>query len=256
LFMKKILIILLIVIVLGFGVFFYFNKNNSNNVSDNNETEDSLEIIESGQEPEKEQKIEEYKQVESVLLNVPFVVQAPLANWDNPIFQDACEEAAILMAKYWLLGKDISSQQAYNEILKLAEFEQEKYGNYFDHSAEDVVQIIKDYIDYQEVYFKKDIDINDIKTELARGNLVVVPINGQAISNPYYSPPGPERHMLVIIGYNNKTKQFITNDSGTKNGKNYCYNQDVLFWSIRDYPTGHKIPIVRTEKAMIIVKSN
>jgi len=190
----------------------------------------------------------------SVLLNVPFILQAPFANWDNPVFQDACEEAAILMVKYWLLGKDITKQEAYDEIIVLADFEEKNYKGFYDHSAKDTAEIMREYIGYNDIFVKDNIDIDDIKKELDKGNLVVVPVNGQAINNPNYTAPGPERHMIVIIGYDEG--KFITNDSGTRKGENYMYSEDILFWSIRDYPSGHKEPIVGIKKSMIVIESN
>ena len=199
-------------------------------------------------------KTSEDKQDKDILLDVPFIAQAPFGEWGNPVFQDACEEAAVLMVKYWLEGKEITKQEAYDEIIALADFEEKNYGNFYDHSAKDTAQIMKDYIGYQNIEARNNIDVEDIKSELRKGNLIVVPINGQVINNPYYTPPGPERHMLVIIGYNEDKNEFITNDSGTRMGKDYRYNEDVLFWSIRDYPTGHKIPILENKKAMIVIK--
>lgn len=60
--------------------------------------------------------------------------------------------------------------------------------------------------------------------------------------------------MVLIKGYDPATKQFITNDAGTQNGENYRYNETVFFNAIRDYPTGHHVPIVGVEKTMLVVR--
>ena len=39
------------------------------------------------------------------ITGVPFTSQAPSGQWDNPVYQDGCEEAAALMAVYWAEGK-------------------------------------------------------------------------------------------------------------------------------------------------------
>ena len=60
--------------------------------------------------------------------------------------------------------------------------------------------------------------------------------------------------MIVIRGYDAKTKEFITNDPGTRQGENYRYKSDVLINALRDYPTGNHLPIEAERKAMIIIK--
>ncbi len=190
----------------------------------------------------------------SVLLEVPFVVQAPFGEWDNPIFQDACEEAALIMAMGWVERQQITSQEARAEIQAISDFQLENYGEYRDRSSSDTAQLMKDYYGYQNIRVKHDITIEDIKSELRKGNLVIVPVNGQLVKNPYYTLPGPERHMLVIIGYDSQTKEFITNDSGTRHGKSYHYSVERVYNSVRDYETGYHIPIIEIQKTMIVVE--
>jgi hypothetical protein len=211
----------------------------------------------SHKEPEKiiEKPKEEVKIIdnENILLDVPFIAQAPFGEWENPVFQDACEEAALIISMLWLENKEFTKEQTRDEIKKMSDFELEKYGEYRDRSATDTVQLMKDYYGYYNIEAKYNIGIEDIKSELKQGNLVVVPVNGQILKNPYYTPPGPERHMLVIIGYNTKTKEFITNDSGTRQGKGFRYPEQQVFDSIRDYETGYHIPILEIRKTMIVV---
>lgn len=202
------------------------------------------------EKPKEEIKIIENK---SILLNVPFIAQAPFGEWENPVFQDACEEAAIIISMLWLENKEFTKEQARDEIQRMSDFELEKYGEYRDRSAADTVQLMKDFYGYYNIEVKYNIGIEDIKSELKQGNLVVVPVNGQILKNPYYTPPGPERHMLVIIGYDVKTKEFITNDAGTRQGKGFRYPEQRVFDSIRDYETGYHIPILEIKKTMIVV---
>lgn len=206
-------------------------------------------------EPTIEQKQLEEIEI-NVLLDVPFTVQAPFAEWEKEVFQDACEEASVLMAIYWLQNKEFTRELARQEILAMAEYQEKNYGHFHDFSIKDTAQLLKDYSDYHNIEIRDNITNEDIKNELRKGNLVIVPINGQAIGNPYYTQPGPERHMLVIIGYDSETKEFITNDPGTKHGKGFRYNEEILYNSIRDYPTGHNLPIVEIKKTMIVIEPN
>jgi len=189
-----------------------------------------------------------------ILLNIPFLAQAPFGQWEDPIYQNACEEASLLMAILWVRGEEaISKDMATNELKKFADFEIERYNNFYDHSAADTAQLMKDYFNYYNVEVKNDIFIEDIKRELQKGNAVIVPIDGRSLKNPFYTQPGPPEHMLLIKGYDSGTGEFITNDAGTRHGENYRYNEDILWESIRDYPTGYKEPITETRKPMIIV---
>lgn len=191
-----------------------------------------------------------------VLLDVPFSPQAPFGEWSDPRQQDGCEEIATIMAVYWARGLPLSREQAKKEIFALADYELKKYLSFKDTSAADTVErLFKGYYKYDRVEVRYDVDAQKIKEELYHGNLVIVPLNGRAIGSPYYTRGGPERHMLLIIGYDSKTKEFITNDAGTRHGGKYPYSVERVMSSIRDYPTGDHLPITQECKAMIVVKS-
>ncbi|MEK7194928.1 MAG: C39 family peptidase, partial [Patescibacteria group bacterium] len=80
--------------------------------------------------------------------------------------------------------------------------------------------------------------VSDIKKELAKGNLVIVPINGQRIGNPNFTAPGPLTHMFPILGYDSATDEFIVNDPGTRQGAGYRYSSSAVEASLQDYPSG------------------
>lgn len=191
-----------------------------------------------------------------ILLNVPFAAQAPLGNWEDPMQQNGCEEVSVIMAMAWINGKEkLVPEEVINEIRKISNYELEKYGGYMDTNAEDtVIRIFKGYYNYEKVEAIYDIDTEDIKKELYKGNLVIVPANGRILDNPNYTPPGPETHMLPIIGYDVAKKEFITNDGGTRQGKNFRYKEYLIEEAILDYPTGNHEPITEIIKAMIVVK--
>lgn len=211
-------------------------------------------VSDSAEEPEQETE-EELIEPEILLLDVPFLAQAPFGQWEDPIYQNACEEASLLMADLWIKGiKSISKQEATDEIKKISDFELEKYGNSYDTSMADTAQLMRDYFNYYNIEVRENIGIDDIIKELLNDNLVITPMNGQVLNNPYYTPPGPAEHMLPIIGYDFRTKEFITNDVGTRQGEKFRYDQNVLWQAIRDYPTGYKEPITEIKKVMLVVK--
>ncbi|MEK7488049.1 MAG: C39 family peptidase [Patescibacteria group bacterium] len=189
-----------------------------------------------------------------VLLDVPFTVQAPFGGWADERQDYGCEEASILMAMRWVRGETLSPAQAEQEIIAISEFEKEHYGDFHDTSAQDTLKVMKAYFNYENAFVKFDISAEDIKAELAEGNAVIVPIDGTKVGNPYYTPPGPPKHKIVIRGYDDATQEFITNDSGTKRGEEYRYGYDVLEGALLDYPTGINEPITEIKTAMIVIK--
>lgn len=193
-------------------------------------------------------------QIKSVLHEVPFTPQAPFANWADPIQQDACEEAVALMAVRWAKNENLSREEALREIITASKFQTEKYGSYQDTSLEDTVErIIKGYYHYDEAVVKIANSAEDLIFELLQNHLVLVPLNGRALNNPNFTQPGPERHMVVVKGYDRETDEFITNDPGINNGEGYRYPVDVLYDAIREYSTGYHVPINEIKKSMIVI---
>jgi hypothetical protein len=186
--------------------------------------------------------------------DVPFVSQAPFGDWKDQRQQDGCEEAASLIAVYWAKGEKLTKPQALEEILAIASYETGKYGSYVDTSAFDTnVRIIKGYFNFPNAKVVSLVSIADLIAPLGQNQLVIVPTNGRLLNNPNYTLPGPERHNLVIRGYDLLTHEFITNDPGTRKGENYRYPEKVLFNAIRDYPTGDHLPILIASKSAILV---
>lgn len=189
-----------------------------------------------------------------IKLDVPFTTQAPFAEWSDERQQNACEEAAAVMAMAWVNGTEFSKQEARDQIVAISDWEMENYGVYQDTSATDTVdRIFRGYFKNENVNVVSDIISQNIIDELQKGNLAIVPVNGQELGNPYFTLPGPLEHMIVVIGYDYDSEEFIVNESGTRHGKDYHYDKDVLFDAIRDYPTGYREPVVDINKVMIVV---
>lgn len=190
-----------------------------------------------------------------ILYDVPFAPQAPLGNWQDLRQENGCEETSAIMAMAWVRGKGkFVPAEAEKEIIAIADYELEKYGDFHDTSAKDTaIRIFNDYFNYDNIEVKYNVDAKDIKGELVKGNLVIVPVNGQKLKNPFYKPPGPIEHMIVVVGYDNDNKEFITNDPGTKHGEKYRYKEEILEGALQDYPTGFHEPIPEIKTAMIVV---
>lgn len=194
---------------------------------------------------QKEKPSEKVALPESFYLKIPFIVQAPLGDWSLP-FNHTCEEAVVLTVHYFFQKKEPNDPvKLSREIQDLVNFQTQKYGFYEDTSAVQTAQLIKDYYGYNtKVYY--DISIEDIKKELVKGNPIIVPTAGRLLGNPFFTPPGPVNHMLIIKGYNQT--EFITNDPGTKRGADFKYSYQILENAIRDYGGDTK-----EKKVMIVV---
>lgn len=181
--------------------------------------------------------------------NVPFIVQAPFANWDK-LHDEACEEASLLIVKHYLDGdKKVSPEKADEEILAMVDWQEKNWGGHRDLAIEETAKLAKDYWG-KNSQIKYDITAEDIKKEIASGRPVIVPAAGRDLGNPNFRRPGPIYHMLVITGYNQK--EFITNDPGTRNGKDFRYKTQTLYSAIHDW-AGNPDNIRQGAKAMLII---
>lgn len=183
---------------------------------------------------------------------VPFTPQAPHANWDA-VHKETCEEASVLMAARFVAGERsglISPDDAEAELQRIIAWEREKFGYFEDTDAAQTASILKEFYGLANVSVRHDITLQDIKKEVGQGKLVIVPAAGRQLGNPFYTPPGPLYHMLVVIGYTRD--QIITNDPGTKRGLGFRYDNEVFFNAIHDW-TGNRDTIETGPKAMIIV---
>lgn len=191
-------------------------------------------------------------------LAVPFQPQAPDANWGLP-YQEACEEAALIMASAFFDGqKDLSAPQMDKAIKDLVAWEEKRFGYYQDTTVDEVATIAREYFDLQ-AELSYDVSVENIKRQIAANKLVLVPAAGKILPNPYFRAPGPLYHMLVIRGYT--PNRFITNDPGTKRGRAFTYRYDDLLNSIHDWPRptgGSKQDVSEAEmltgkKVMIVI---
>jgi len=178
-------------------------------------------------------------------LVVPFIVQAPTGNWDLP-YQEACEEAAIIMLHYYWQGNDLATELADQEINNLVNWQNENRGDYKDTTIEQTAKIVEDYWGYEtEIINNPSPGI--IKEKIFQGYPIVAPFYGQGLGNPYYSGEGPLYHMMVIKGYSED--KFITNDPGTRRGADYVYDIEIIMSAMHDWNDGQ----VATGAARILI---
>lgn len=181
--------------------------------------------------------------------DVPFTSQAPLANWDE-LHQEACEEASVLMVLRYFQGREIGSPEQANADIEKLVAENEALGFPVDDTAAEIIVLLSDQDLSLDASLLHDPTVDDIKKVLSEGKLVIVPAAGQQLGNPYFTAPGPVYHMLVIRGYTDDG-YVITNDPGTKRGKEYVYSWDVFMDAIHDWNGGD---VVNGAKVVVVVE--
>lgn len=177
-------------------------------------------------------------------LDVPFTSQAPEKDWGHP-WQDACEEAAILMMDAYYKKYNLSPLFAKDELFRIWEWEQSRnFGKSIE--IQEIQEIFSKYFNFKSNIVENP-TVDDIKKSVAGGNPVLVVADGKVLPNPHFRNGGPVYHALVIRGYDED--EFITNDPGTQFGKNFKYKYDDLMnaiheWNGGDVKNGRKVILV------------
>ncbi|MCX6764053.1 MAG: C39 family peptidase [Candidatus Moranbacteria bacterium] len=256
--MKKRLIIFIAVAVALLAAIFLFSRNSSpevavigevSEIDPQNISEKVIEETGGGSLPQEPEKIPENIPAK-ILINVPFAPQAPFGIWDD-YHEEACEEASLIMIKYWLDKKNLTPEIAEKEIQALIKYQIQKYGDFKDSTAQMNVDIARDFYGIKNLKVVYDFKKEDIKKYLALGKPIMIPAAGRLLGNPNFTPPGPLYHNLVLIGYDGNT--IITNDPGTRKGKGYRYSLDTVYRAIHDF-SGVKEEIEKGRKAMIVIE--
>ncbi len=183
----------------------------------------------------------------NVQLKLPFASQAPNGNWDPP-YDEACEEASLILVNAYLNGQGMSANEMNTQILSTVAWEEDN-GYPIDVTMPELLEIAKGKYGLNGKVIE-GVTIEDIKNELRNGNPVIAPFAGRELGNPYYSGLGPWYHVLVITGFDNNS--FYTQDVGTKRGASYKYSQSVLFNALHDW-TGVKEETNTGPKRVLIV---
>lgn len=180
--------------------------------------------------------------------DIQFTTQAPYGQWSTSPFDEACEEAVLVMLHAWETDHALSAGYVEDQILQIVDWEKATYGFHKDTSAAYTKRTAKDYFG-MDAHTSTDISITKIKQLIATGHPVIVPVYGRGL-NPHYSAGGPYYHMLLIVGYDENN--FITMDPGTSYGNHYAYNQQTLFDAIHDLMSPQKLTYLG-EKIMVVI---
>jgi hypothetical protein len=207
----------------------FVEQDNEIIIEDNIEDKVNDEVEEVFVEIEKEEI-----EITSINLALPFTSQAPTGNWQQP-YQDACEEASLLMVDYYYQNKEISSPEETEKIFAdMVAWQEDNWGGHFNMPVAKFSEYIDIFYDYR-VELVEDVSVAQLENFLDQGLPIIVPADGHKLDNPFFSGDGPEYHMLVIKGY--VDGNFITNDPGTWRGEDFIYTYENMMESIHDWDT-------------------
>jgi len=166
----------------------------------------------------------------SINHEVIFFPQAPDGNRNLPR-QEACEEASIALANYFIKGKTLTRDQFRADLLAMVDRQMEMFGDYIHTS---VAQTKELYLDFYggDAYIVDNPSIEEMKSILAQWHIIIAPFAGRKLGNPHYSAQGPWYHMLVIRGYDQT--HFYTNDVWTSRGENFGYTHATIMDALHD----------------------
>ncbi len=230
------------------------NKNIENKISTNKNTEkEIITIKELSSEKEKTtEKTQEIKEKETIIetnnntkniikpeiipseydiQNVSFFSQAPYWNWNQP-YQDACEEASLLIWQYYIKWIKKTRDEYNKDLLAMVELEMEMLWYFESTTIMEMKQIINRRDPSITARIIEHPTIRDLEREISKNNMVIAPLYGKWLKNPHYALWGPEYHFLVIKWYTQDS--FITHDVWTLHWANRNYNKNLIMENIHD----------------------
>lgn len=234
--MKKTVIIIIFAIILVASGGYILQpkiKNYFTNQKINQDNKETMELIDEIIRNKPPANRIETELPASSYLEVQFICQAPLETEANWVYhEESCEEAAVLMAYNFRENQTVTKEEANEIILDMIKWQEENLGSHHDLYADELKNFIIGYygIPESDITIIYDASIEELKKQINMGHPVIVPITGEILKNPYYPYPG--YHMLLAIGYTED--RIITNDNGTRRGKDFSYEISVFEAAMKD----------------------
>lgn len=163
--------------------------------------------------------------------NVTFFSQAPLWIRDQP-YQDACEEASLLIGQYYLKNITKTKNEYNKDLLAMVELEMQMLWYFKSTTIMETKQLINKRDPSINTKIIENPSINDLEKEISQNHIIVSPIYGKGLKNPYYALWWPNYHFLVIKWYTKN--EFITHDVWTLRWENRHYDKSLIMENIHD----------------------
>ncbi|HEY4505988.1 MAG TPA: C39 family peptidase [Candidatus Paceibacterota bacterium] len=174
-----------------------------------------------------------------VILPVPFIRQTPDGDWSYP-WNNACEEAVIMMAERFYQGdtrETISGTETRELLPPLFKIQEKIWGSNKDSNAERTLRIIKEFDGAFDATIKTNPTLEELKAELKAGHPIISLHYGIGLDNPehIYVKNGSGYHMILLVGYDDDTREFLANDPEGPSGRNWRYSYDTIMETLGDY---------------------
>jgi len=197
-------------------------------------------------------------------LKVPFTSEIPNGSWVKP-WNNACEEASIVMVEGYYFGYEKTTKSiAIKNMSPLFKIEDKLFGSNADTDSSRTAKLINDYTDFTAT-IKENPTLDEIKSEIKSGHPVITFSYAKNLNNPNHRwrAGGSYYHVMVLTGFDDKTKEFLTNDSGDpQTGEDYRYKYDAIMNSLHDFnhqthqANGPARVIFTTSKVLFKEKNN
>jgi hypothetical protein len=128
--------------------------------------------------------------------------------------------------------------------------QQQSFGTYFSIPMRDlkaVYDTMYPWIGSARILEQPTLD--DIKQQLAKGSLVIVPTAGKLLDNPFFINWWPRFHTILIVWYNDR--YFYVNEVGMTGWKNYRYTHDTVMHAMHDFVS--EGDITQWEKLVMVI---
>ncbi|MFA6132348.1 MAG: C39 family peptidase [Patescibacteria group bacterium] len=169
-------------------------------------------------------------------IEVPFTSQAPAGDWSEP-WQNACEETSIYMVSSFYAGDEIKQTEATKRIREIFAVKAEDLKISKDESLQTIADLIAALDLPWKTHIFYDPTMDDLKTELALNNPIIVPVYAPALSSIYSIASSADYHVIVLTGYDDKDGVFIINDPGTSEGEGVRIPYKTFMNAIHDLNT-------------------
>lgn len=172
----------------------------------------------------------------AVTIAAPFFPQAPDNKWVLPR-AEACSEANLVLAAYYIKGKELNKSQFKKEIIDLTKIQEKAFWTYIEIPIHDLKSLYDTY--YPNIGKSRIIEnptIENIKQELSKWHLIIIPTAWRKLENPHFFGEWPRFHTVLVRWYDDT--YFYTNEVGMMKGENFKYPQGVIMNAMHDLVEG------------------
>jgi hypothetical protein len=185
----------------------------------------------------------------SVYIYTPYYAQAPDNNRKLP-WSMLCSEANLVLAAYAVQDKALSKQQFKEEMLAMIPLQEKAFGTYFSIPMHDLKGLYDTmYPTVGNTWILDNPSLKDIKSELAKGNLIIAPTAGKLLNNRFFINWWPTFHTILIVWYDEK--DFYVNEVGMSNGADFKYTHETVMDAMHDFVKGD---ITQWAKRVLVIE--